>query len=204
MWYAEGYETSYLCPGAQRPGARDAGARAARQRRLYAATQPDAVGQRPWRAGAADRAAGRGEREDGAANAAHLQARRPGCAAAWLLAPPHDPSRLHAHRRRGVARALAAQAARDWQADQRVDPRAGGRREWRAGTDCRPRDRRGEPQDAQTAWPELAPRPALDHQSRPGRRPQKARRDRLLARAHRPPDWRAGDVHAERGRRLAE
>src|SRR5262249_49963548 len=93
---------------------------------------------------------------------------------------------------RAPARALAPQPPRLRQTRQPLDPGVGGRGEQGRGDCPHARERGDDPPDLAAPGRGLAARQALDYQPRPGIRPKKGQRDRLIALAERHPDWMLG------------
>ncbi len=118
MGYGERYETSPLCPCAHRRGAHRRENRSALVGWRAGAPLPDGVGQRPWRAGAADRCAGGLRRENGRQlihrfNRAVVRCNR-ALPAGGSSRPHQPPPRAFAGERAEPLRALLHRRPRDF------------------------------------------------------------------------------------------
>src|SRR6266545_316854 len=192
MCYPPWHETADLCASPHGRRARGPGGGLALVRCLHPAPLPDPARQRPRRVGARHRSRPGLRRPDGAQRDPRLQYPGPRGVNARLLPPAHHPRRLRPAPRRAPARAAASQPARLRPPDQPVDAGAGRPRGLRPGLDRAPGDRRDDPGHAPALGRPLAAGQALDHQPRPGVRPKKNARDRLIRWARRHPGWALG------------
>src|SRR5215510_12655071 len=190
MGYPGRYETSPRCSCAHRRGAHHPENRSALVGWRAGASLPDGVGQRAWRAGAADRRASGRRRENSAPTPPALpSAGAEGGAAGLLPTAPAATTSLRGGARRAGTRALAPPPARLWPSHECMDARPRRRGPVRPRPDRPPGQWRSDPHDAAAPGHWLETRQTLDHQSRSRIRAKTRRRDRLITLAQAHPEW---------------
>jgi hypothetical protein len=204
MWSSISPAKTHLCACSDARRAPDARRGVARSQPCDHAPLSHRAGQQPWATCASHRRSPWVRRSDGAPRHSRLQCFWVGGTAAWLLrTASHTPRRVRYNPPRAVRRPPASEPTDLRQTDQPLDLTLGCR-----GRVCRrppssAGQRRGDSARAPAAWRQVATRQALEHQSRPGVRPEKKQRDRLIHLAATPPTWGLGFGDAVWWSRLA-